>query len=202
MALMAVEIPHLRIKSFALRPRLFSGEQEGALGGPDLPIPRPGDRFAADVETTHFRNDDEGRMMMAALFEASNGTAAMRIIQPNRARHTAGFGVVVDGVDQGGTTLALRGLQRGWLTRGNFFSIIHRGRHYVHMIAGAGQMMVPDTGRVELPIWPMLRFLTIDAEPVEFVAPRIEGKLLGFDKGALFRRAKTDPLSFSIQERA
>jgi hypothetical protein len=201
---MPVEIPHLRIRSFALRPRLFSGEQEGALGGPDLPIPRAGDRFAADVETTQFRHDEEGRLMTAALFEASNSSAIMRIVQPNKSRGSSpGTSVVVDGTDQGGMTLSLRGLQRGAaLTRGNFFSIVHGGRHYVHMIAGVGQMLAPDTGRVALPIWPMLRFLTLDGEPAEFVAPMIEGKLLGFDKGALFRRAKTDPLSFSIQERA
>ncbi|WP_125959215.1 hypothetical protein [Sphingomonas sp. ABOLF] len=200
---MPIEIPHLRIKSFALRPRLFSGEQEGALGGPDLPIPRPGDRFAVDVVTTQFRNDAEGRMMTAALFQASNSSAIMRIVQPNRAPRSAGFTAVVDGGDQGGMTLSLRGLQPGGaLTRGNFFSIVHNGRRYVHMIACAGQVIVPADGRVALPIWPMLRFLTVDGEPVEFVSPMIEGKLLGFDKGASFVRAKTEPLSFSIQERA
>ncbi|MCG7349796.1 hypothetical protein [Sphingomonas sp. ACRSK] len=199
----AIEIPHLRIKSFALRPRLFSGEQEGALGGPDLPIPRPGDRLAADVATTQFRNDAEGRLMIAALFEASNSSAIMRIVQPNRGGRSPGYAAVVDGNDQGGMTLALRGLQPGGtLTRGNFFSIVHGGQRYVHMIACPGQMLVPDTGRVALPIWPMLRFLTVDAEPAEFVAPMIEGKLLGFDKGASFVRAKTETLSFSIQERA
>jgi hypothetical protein len=199
----AIEIPHLRIHSFTLRARLFSGEQEGALGGPDLPIPRPGDRFAADIETTQFRVASEGRLMIAALFEASNSSAKMRIIQPNRDRRSPGFAVAVDGTDQGGMTLALRGLQPGGtLTRGNFFSIVHGGQHYVHMVAGAGQIVVPDTGKVALPIWPMLRFLTVDGEHAEFVAPMIEGKLLGFDKGATARRAKTDALSFSIQERA
>ncbi|MCG7350013.1 hypothetical protein [Sphingomonas sp. ACRSK] len=199
----AIEIPHLRIKSFALRPRLFSGEQEGALGGPDLPIPRPGDRFAVDVATTQFRNESEGRRMVAALFEASNGSAIMRIVQPNKKRLIVGKGVMVDGTDQGGMTLSLRGLVPGAaLTRGNFFSIVHGGQRYVHMIAGTGSAIADDAGRIALPIWPMLRFLTIDGEPAEFDAPMIEGKLLGFDKGASFVRAKTEPLSFSIQERA
>jgi hypothetical protein len=200
---MPIEIPHLRIKSFALRPRLFSGEQEGALGGPDLPIPRLGDRFAVDVATTQFRNDAEGRRMAAALFEASNSSAIMRIVQPNRSGRSPGYAAVVDGTDQGGMTLSLRCLQPGAaLARGNFFSIVHLGQRYVHMIACPGQMLVPANGRVALPIWPMLRFLTIDGEASEFDAPMIEGKLLGFDKGASFVRAKTEPLSFSIQERA
>jgi hypothetical protein len=200
---MPVEIPHIRIRSFALRPRLFSGEQEGALGGPDLPIPRPGDRFAVDVATTQFRNDAEGRLMTAALFEASNSSGIMRIVQPNRSGRSPGYAVAVDGTDQGGMTLSLRGLQVGApLTRGDFFSIVHGGQRYVHMIACAGQLVVPVSGRVALPIWPMLRFLTVDGEAAEFVTPMIEGRLLGFDKGASFVRAKTEPLSFSIQERA
>jgi hypothetical protein len=201
---MPVEIPHLRIRRFAMRPRLFSGEQEGALGGEDLPIPRPGDRLAVDVDTTQFRTGEEARLMTAALFEASNSSAIMRIVQPNKSRGSSpGNEAVVDGGGFGGMTLTLRGLQRGAaLTRGNFFSIVHNGRRYVHMIACAGQVIVPDTGRVALPIWPMLRFWAVDGEPVEFVAPMIEGKLVGFDKGAGFVRAKTEPLSFSIQERA
>ena len=56
-------------------------------------------------------------------------------------------------------------------------------------------------GAISLPIWPMLRFLTVDGAVVELVAPKIEGKLSGFN-GAKWIRNRVDPLSMTIGERA
>ena len=201
---MSVEIPWTRIAGLAIRPQSFSGDQEGSLGGPSLPIPRLGDRFAVDIETTQFRQDAESRLFIAAVFEATTAGARIALRQPNASRALRVFSSpVVDGAGQSGSTLAVRGLVRGQtVTRGDFLSIVHGGNRYLHMIAGAGQISAGADGKVAIPLWPMLRFLSVDAEPVELTGPMIEGKLVGFDKGAAFKRARAEPLSFSIVERA
>lgn len=197
---MSVLIPWTRIASVALRPMLFSGEQEGSLGGIDLHVPRMGDRFAADVATTQFRQDAESRLFVAALFEASTDDARIALYQP-AVRQQMAAQPVVDGADQSGSTLRIRGLFRGSpLLRGQFFNIVHGGVHFLYMIR---QQIVADAnGSAAVPIWPMLRFLTIDGEPCVFDQPVIEGRLSGFDKGAQFTRSRVDPLQFAIAERA
>lgn len=196
---MNVEIPWSRIKDIAIRPQLFSGEQEGSLGGPSLPLPRMGDRFAVDIETTQFRQDAESRRFMALLFLASNSGAKIRLRQPNRSRMFVGEGEI-DGVGQSGSILKAKVLRNAAFVLGDFFSIVHDGVNYVHMVAE--QAISDNEGRVSLPIWPMLRFITTATDEVSFAAPMIEGKLVGFDKGAGFQTIRTKPFTFSIVERA
>lgn len=198
---MSVEITWTRIKDAQLRPVLFSGNQEGSLGGETLPVPRLGDRLAYDINTAKLRQDAESRLLIAALFEATTLDARMLIRQPNKS-HPGFSGIVVDGVDQSGSVLKLRGVPPYAPVggRGDFFNVLHRGRRYLYMLAA--QVIADAAGRVAVPIWPMLRFLTVDASPCDFIAPVIEGQLVGFDKGAGFESNRTKPLSFSIVERA
>lgn len=196
---MSVFIPWTRINDLTIRPRLFSGNQEGVLGGADLPIPRMGDRFVVDVSTSQLRQDAESRQLIAALMEATTADARIALRLPNMPTLIRGNGVV-DGAGQAGSILRVRDLiPNAVLHWGAFFSIVHAGLHYVHMIRA--QVLVDASGRSAVPIWPMLRFITVDAEPCHFVDPMIEGQLVGFDKGAGFERNRTKPLAFSIQER-
>ncbi len=198
---MSVEISMARIAALSLRPQLFSGNQDAVLGGPSLPIPRPGDRFAAELTTTQLLQDAESRELMADLFEASTLGARVAINQPNFDR-TAGYGpVVVDGGGQSGTTIAVRsGSVAASVLRGQFFSVFHGGKHYLYMVT-VDCTFGPD-GRLAIPIWPMLRALTIDGSAVALDAPMIEGQLVGFDSGINWSRNMTDPFTFSIVERA
>lgn len=196
---MSVEIPWSRISSLAIRPRLYSGNQEGVLGGADLQIPRLGDRFAVDVETAQFRQDAESRLLIAALMEATTADARIELRLPNQGK-SIGSGIVVAGAGQSGSTLNIRGIFRGSaILRGRFFSIIHGGVHFVYM--ARAQVIAGQDGTASVPIWPMLRFLTVDGETCAFDRPMIEGKLVGFDKGAGFEKHRTKPLAFSIEER-
>lgn len=196
---MSIVLPWARIADIAIRPRLFSGNQAGALGGADLPIPRLGDRFAVDVETTQLRQDAESRLLVAALMEASTADARIELRLPNRPAPIGGA-IVVDGAGQAGSTLAIRGVPASAiLMRGQFFSIVHAGVHFVHMVQA--DVRASGAGRAAVPIWPMLRFLTIDGEACAFDQPYIEGQLVGFDRGAGFQKSRTKPFAFSIQER-
>lgn len=195
---MSVTIPRQRIASAALRPVLFSGEQEGVLGGVDLPVPRMGDRFAIDIKTAQLRQDDASRTLIAALTAATTDDAIISIGQPGVSAGASNG--VVSGNGQGGTSLAIRGLVAGQVIPASFyFSVIHAGRRQVYMTRAAAT--VSSGGTVSLSIWPMLRFLTVDGEIVELIDPKIEGKLSGFDAGAAWTRNRTDPLGFSIRER-
>lgn len=197
---MSVSIPRFRIASVQLRPVLFSGEQEGSLGGPSLPIPRMGDRWAADIETTQLRFDDAGRDLVAALTQALSDDALIAIDQPNRPAGLVLRDGLVSGNNVGGTSLPVRGVSAGMTCpRGIYLSVVHGGRRYVHMTTAAA--IATAGGVINLPIWPMLRFLTVDGSIVELVAPKIEGKLSGF-AGAKWVRNRIDPVSMTIGERA
>lgn len=196
---MSVLIPWTRIADLTIRPRLFSGNQEGVLGGADLQIPRMGDRFVVDVSTAQLRQDAESRQLVASLMEATTADARISLRLPNTPTLIRGNGVV-DGAGQTGSLLRVSGMiPNAALHWGVFFSIVHAGVHYVHMIRS--QVLVDTSGRAAVPIWPMLRFITVDDEPCHFEDPMIEGQLVGFDKGAGFERNRTKPLAFSIQER-
>ncbi len=196
---MSVLIPWVRIADLTIRPRLFSGNQEGVLGGEDLPIPRLGDRFAVDVVTAQLRQDAQSRELIALLMEATTADARIELRLPNRPK-PIGSGIVVDGAGQAGSTLNVRGAYRQTeFVHGRFFSIVHAGIHHVHMVRG--RVVAGADGRAAVPIWPMLRFITTDADKCAFDQPMIEGQLVGFDKGAGFERNRTKPLTFSIQER-
>lgn len=197
---MSVEIPWMRIAKFALRPQLFSGNQEGSLGGPTLPIPRMGDRFAVDISTSRWRQDSDGRLFVALLFEASTGDGRMEIRQPNLPDRPSAGAPVVDGADQAGTVLAVRGATPHLvLSHGQFFSIVHDDLHYLHMITA--ETVAGADGTVSIPIWPMLRFLTVDGEACAIDRPMIEGQVTGFDRGSAWVRNRTEPIDFSIVER-
>lgn len=198
--MVSISIPWTRIASVALRPLLFSGQQEGSLGGATLHIARLGDRFAADVQTTKFQQDDVSRQFIAAMFQATTLDAKIALYQP--ALHGARTWSVplVDGAGQSGSTLAIRALYPGQAIRnGQLFNVIHAGVAFIYM--ATANLLADAAGKAAVPIWPMLRFLTVDGEPCNFVDPVIEGQLVGFDKGATFVKASVNPLSFSILER-
>ncbi len=200
---MSIEIVSPRLASAsAPRPVLFSGNQEGSLGGPTLPVPRLGDRFAVDLRTTQLRQDRDSRLLIADLIEATTADAKFALQQYNLDRRSAQSVPAVNGAGQTGSTLSVRSVFPGTaLVRGQFISIVHASRHYLHMVTQ--QVVAPANGIVAISLWPMLRFITVDSEPVAITRPMIEGQLVGFEgKGATFVKNRVDPLEFSIVERA
>lgn len=199
---MSVLIPLHRIASRAIRPRLFSGNQEGVFGGMDLATPRMGDRFAVDIATARLRQDAQTRQLVAALTEATTSDARIALPHLDLKRPSmTGATVVVDGAGQQGSVINLRGAQpQSVIVRGQFLTIVHGGAGFLHM--ASAQVFVGADGKASLPIWPMLRFVSVDAEPVLLDRPYIQGRLVGFDRGATFIRNRVEPLQFSIEERA
>lgn len=198
-ARVSIQLRWDRIATLGLRPLRASQTQEGVLGGADLDTPRMGDRFAADITTAQLRQDAQSRLLIADLMEGLTADVRIPLRMPNRSR-ALGAGVV-DGAGQTGSALKVRGLYRGsGPARGDFFSIVHGDRHHVFM--ATAQVIADAAGAATIPIWPMLRFITVDGSRVALDAPMIEGRLVGFDgKGVQFARNRAEPLQFSIAER-
>ncbi|MBW6522402.1 hypothetical protein KZ810_02725 [Sphingomonas sp. RHCKR47] len=159
-----------------------------------------GDRWAYDVSTAQLQLDLPSQEMVAAVTRATTEDALMIIGQPFLAAPLATGDGRIDGASQGGTTLKLRGLAAGAVIPVSaMLSIIHAGTRYLHQVVSGAT--VGADGKASILVWPMLRFLTIDAEVVELVEPKIEGKLSGFAGGKRTRN-RIDPISFTIAERA
>lgn len=199
---MSIVIPRRRIAKVTVRPLLFSGEQEGTLGGPTLAVPRLGDRFAADIETAKLGMDADSLDLGAALFEAAALDARIAIDQPTLPAGRAPISAaVVDGANQAGNAIALRGLaaNTGTVRRGQLWNILHAGTRYLFMATAT--RVANGAGKLTLPIWPMLRFLTVDGAACEFDAPVIEGKFT-LRGGMAWSANRTEPVGFTIEERA
>ncbi|WP_088190030.1 hypothetical protein [Sphingobium sp. Z007] len=197
---MSILLPTIHGPSSAnMRAVTFGGNQEGALGGPTTAIHRAGDRYAIDVAISVMSHAAAAEWA-SALEEAISGDAAIAIPQPWLAIGAPGSAVAVDGAGQSGMTLNLKGFPAGYqVGKRQFFHIAHAGKRFVYRARAA--TLAGGDGRMTLPIWPMLRFLTIDSEGCYFDAPIIEGQLIGGEKGVTMIRARAEPVSISIVER-
>lgn len=196
---MSVEIALTRIASANPQLVLFSGSQESVFGGASLPIPSMGDRFAVAYTSTRLRPEIDTRALIASLVEATALDGRMPFPQPGLRQSVSPGAAVVDGAGQAGTAIALRSVTpRYTIRRGQYFNVVHRGVHILLM--ATREVTVGGDGKAVVPIWPMLRFLTVDGSPCRF-DPVIEGKVTGFDKGWTHVRARTEAISFTITER-
>ncbi|MBJ7441512.1 MAG: hypothetical protein JHD35_21190 [Sphingopyxis sp.] len=185
--------------SATMRAVTFGGNQEGALGGPTTAINRAGDRYALDLMIS-VKNHIDAAEWASALEEAISGDAAAAVPQPWLTIGAPGSAVMVDGAGQSGLTLALKGFPSGYEVRKRqFFHIAHAGKRFVHRARAA--TVADGDGKMTLPIWPMLRFLTLDNAACAFDAPIIEGQLVGGERGVTLIRMKAESITLSIVER-
>ncbi len=85
---------------------------------------------------------------------------------------------VVNGSGQAGLALMLRGFAAGYVVReGQFFSIIHGGRRYLH--CAESDATANFSGGLILGLYPMLRIKPLDGAVCEFAKPYIEGIVAG-----------------------
>jgi hypothetical protein len=166
-------------------------------GGSDQRLNRLGDRYQIAIKLPARLSGSILSGLLAALKQALTQGAVMKFHQPGLRIGTPGT-PVVDGGNQGGSFIALRGLQPGYAIRiDQFFSIVHNGRRYLH--SAAAQTIAGADGKAIVPITPMLRIRPADGAVCEF-APHIEGFLTGNSVAWTHTRARTDPPAFTIKE--
>ena len=162
-------------------PRLldFGGRLIPILGGPVQNLQRLGTRFSFEFELPPVRSEPFGREWVGKLAQAKLGGAIMPFLQDGFSPGAPGA-LVVDGAGQSGSLLAVRGGTRGYGFRfGQFVSLIHDGRRYLHMVTAPTRLDAD--GKATLPILPMLRVIPDDADQVEVALPKIEGSLVADD---------------------
>jgi hypothetical protein len=176
----------------------FGTVQQGALGGAAQRLNRLGNRFALTVECAPAPGD-AGRIFFARLAKAVTAGAIMAFRQPWLTIGAPGA-PVVNGSGQSGSVLNLRGFTAGYQAReGQFFSLIHGGRRYLHQ--WAADATANGAGVLSAAITPMLRVSPADGAVVEVAQPYIEGLI-----SAEAARARIsvellfEPFSFTISE--
>ena len=147
-------------------------------GGAVQTLMRLGTRHAWEIVIPQMPTEPTGRIWASRLRLAKLLGALLPWGQDGFRNRVAGQ-PVVDGADQAGMVLKLRGVDpRGSIAReGQAFSLVHAGRRYLHFVA-AEAVVAPD-GTMTLPIYPMLRVIPDDGDVAEFRQPMIQGSLSG-----------------------
>lgn len=165
------------IKSAKIRLLDWNEQLKPILGGVTQVVQRLGTRTSYEFTLPIMAAEPLGRIWASRLRQAKLGGALMRLVQDQFTIGIPGA-IIVDGAGQTGSTLNIRGGTPYYAVReGQAFSIIHNGRRYVHF--AASDAVLSSSGTAALPIVPMLRFITVDAETCEFGQPMIEGTISG-----------------------
>lgn len=179
----------------------FGAVMEPFLGGPSTRINRVGTRFGVRVTMPSLRSETDGRLIVSRLLQARLDRLLMR--WPGLDMEPGAPGApVAAAATAGGSVLPISGLTAGYAVReGQFFSLIHGGRRYLHQFTAA--VAANAAGAMTATLFPPLRVAVAAGDALEIALPMIEGFVLPGDElnweMALARRVN---LSFSVVEAA
>lgn len=175
----------------------WGGVLSSPLGGADQKMNRLGDRFALDVTMPPMSSTDDGAAWVAALIQAQKEGALFPWPQ---GIDVAGSGALaVDGGSQGGTALAVKGSTPSRkFVRGQFFSVVHAGRRYLHILTAA--VTAGGDGKATFQIEPMMRTEYANNAVIEVDVPMIEGFLEGNSRDWTLDVLMMVGLQFRIKE--
>lgn len=160
--------------------RDFGGVLTPFLGGSEIRINRIGTRFGLNVSMPMQESASDGRLLVSRLLQARQTRLLMSWPLLDFDPGAPGS-PVLSGSVSGGTALPVTGLTAGYEAKeGQFLSIVHDARRYVHMITGDGT--ANGSGDLSLGIFPMLRTNLISGDVVELAQPMIEGHVLPGDE--------------------
>jgi hypothetical protein len=178
----------------------WGSQQKPPLGGSTTQIERVGSRFALEVKMPLMK-PEVGRPWVAALIEGmADGAVSIEWPQPDFTPSGNAMAAIKTAIS-GGTTIALKGLAASTqaLTRGQFISITHAGRSFLHMVAGANYT-ANGSGEATILIEPPLRTAVSEDDVVQIAAPIIEGYLVGDEREWNLPVARFYGLAFTIEE--
>lgn len=154
-------------------PRLFSTSNmmSPEFSGPDQRQGRLGSRYAIDVEMPGMSYVEAQEW---SDIDDEAATVVMLIDQPDLDIGNPGANVVIDGANQTGNSVRLRGFPPGYAFRKNQWISMILGDHRYCYRASFPAVAGSD-GRVNLPLRTLLRKPVIDGAVVEVAEPKIEG---------------------------
>lgn len=191
-------------KAVSTVPIVFGGWQTPPTGGEETWLAFMGSRFSVELQTPNLIPEPDGRLWTAALLDGlmEGLIVGCRFHQPglrSLAVASSGDAIVVDGADQAGTVLNLRGFLPGAVVLNReFFSIVTGGRRCLYR--ARAQAVADEAGRMALSIGPMLHVQPGDGDVCEFGRPMIEGKITGDKKAWTNIPARIESLTFTISE--
>lgn len=152
--------------------RDFGGTLTPFLGGPEQRINRIGMRLGIRVTMPPMETDN-GRIFVSRLLQARQDRLRMEWPLLSFDPGATGSPLIATAVT-GGTAIAIKGLAASYAAReGQFFSLVHGGRRYMHFFAG--DVTASAGGTVTAAIWPPLRTNVSVNDPLELSQPLIEG---------------------------
>lgn len=182
-------------------PRLLSFDLtlRPATGAAVTLIARPGSRFAADFAFPPMM-PDAARVFVARLLKAKSEGLRMPFPLLGVSQGIPGT-PVVDGAGQAGTSLAVRGLNPGYVAKEGWWLSIEDadGQHYLHVVTAPAT--ADGTGDATLSIHPPLRSPFADGDTVHLAKPMIEGLVTSDVQWPLPVNRRVE-LSFTIEEAA
>lgn len=161
------------------KPRMidFGGPLTPPLGGEVQYLERLGTRHAIDITLPTMPAEPLGREWSADLRQAKLYGAIASFGQDGLNVGDPGA-VLVDGAGQLGSTINLKGFVAGYeMLYGQAMSLLVGGRWYLYFASAA--TIADGTGKMALPIFPMLRKSPANEDVVEVVDPKIQGSLSG-----------------------
>jgi len=176
----------------------FGGWQVSPLGGPAQAVDFPGDRFALSITVPPMDIEPYGRRWIADLTVARKEGCFFAFPQVEFDVGAPG-NTLVSGAVSGGQSLPIRGGTAAYAIRkGQWLSIIHGGRRYLHF--ARAQLILDAAGAGALPIFPRLRTNLVDGDVIELARPIIEGRLDGDEHSWTLDEARNVGLQFRIVE--
>lgn len=153
--------------------RDFGGVLTPFLGGPEQRINRLGTRFGLRVTLPPKRTRDEALVIQSRLLRARQDRLLIEWPQPDFDLGNPGAPVLASAVTSG-SSLVLSGFAAGYEAKeGQFFSIIHAGRRYLHIFAET--KAADASGGLSIDIFPMIRTPLSAGDVLEVAKPMIEG---------------------------
>lgn len=187
---MAVAIPTFpQGTSTNITLRSSSVDLKPTFGGPTQRLSRLADKWLYDVQLRPMNSTQAGPYL-AALAQGLSQTVVATVLQGQNLSAFNNTGTVVSNVTSG----SILNIQNIGSTPfvGQFFSIIHGGVRYLHMITAiAGS---------QLTVIPALKTSITAGDVLEFAAPKIEGFIEGNEQSWTVGMVSNVGVSFKIVE--
>lgn len=193
---MTITLPRLpRSAEYELR-LIESTDVQRSTNGVALPLSRPGDHFELEVDVGSLTAGCAWSLTVDLLRGRGE---TVRVFLPKQGVDVGTPGaLVVDGADQSGALLAVRGGTPNAAIGKWPITVITGGTGRLYLIAE--ETILDAAGAAALPLWPMLRVPPADGDTIEILDPFIEGlrKEGGELAMGLVRAGK--PGSFVVEE--
>jgi hypothetical protein len=169
--------------------------QRGALGGVHIRIDRPGSRYGITLQFPPIETRQVGRMVVSRLIQAQR--SGMRVALPLGDFQPGSPGnPVVDGNDQAGTSIAVRGFTPGYAVReGQWFTHVQGDDAKLYNVAAP--TIANALGKAIVIIEPELGLEPIDGDRLLFGKPVIQGKPVGNE--ATWKMSLARHIGFDLQ---